>query len=149
MHRQVRRPAFALLVVLAAALTAAGCGGDGSLSKSEYVEKNNAIQTEAMESIGTLGTASSDPEKAAAQLEEAQAGIDKAVKDLDALKPPSDWKDEHADLVASLKEMGTVIGEMQTAAKEKDVEALTQAITDINELQTKSSDAINAMNSDR
>lgn len=148
MHRHVRRSALAVLAVVATLLVA-GCGGDGSLSKNEYVEKNNAIQTEAMESISSLGTASSDPDKAVAQLDTAQAGIDKAVKDLDALKPPSDWKDEHADLVASLKEMGTVIGAMRTAAKEKDIAALTKAISDINELQTKSSDAINAMNADR
>lgn len=134
-------------MIAAIGVVAAGCG-DGSLSKSEYVEQNNDIQQRAMDSVNEIGS-SSDPSQLAKDLEQAQASLKDAVADLKALDPPADWEDEHADLVAAIEDMDTIMADMKTAADKKDVAALTKASGEISDVQKRASAAISAMNEDR
>lgn len=145
MIRSRTRTMVALVATMGVAAT--GCG-DGSLSKSEYVEQNNEIQQRAMESVNGIGS-SSDPAQLAKDLEKAQASLKDAVADLKALDPPADWEDEHADLVQAIEDMDGIMSDMQTAADKKDVAALTKASGEISDVQSRASAAINAMNEDR
>jgi hypothetical protein len=142
-----RRHLVLALSIIAAAVLAAGCG-DGSLSKNEYVEKNNTIQTDAQKAIGEIG-ASSDPEKMSEQMTTAKTAITKAAADLEKLDPPSDWQEEHDELVAVLEEMSALMAELETAAEKQDIKALQSASSELNDLQARSSKAIKAMNDDR
>lgn len=146
MHRFSNHLSRAILV-LSTCLVLAACG-DGAMSKSAYVKENNAIQEKAQKAMADFG-ASSDPSKIEGSIDKARATLDAAADDLEALDPPKDWADEHADLLEALRGMSTQMTALAKAAGDKDVEALTKATTEMQKLQEQASKAISAMNADR
>ena len=106
-----RSAAFVLvmLVLAMSTLVGAGCGGgdagDGArtLSKREYIEQANGLQSKAAKVFQTLdGTkAPATPAAAATHL----AALDQLITGFDELEAPREWRDEHATLVRSLRTM--------------------------------------------
>lgn len=135
-------PRYLTLTIASCALLLAGCGD--TADKNEYVEKNNAIQTELQEAMSSLNA--SGDEQAVAK---AQKSLKAAAADLEALDPPADWQDEHDDLVAAVNDMDGLINDMVEAAEAKDQAALTKAIEGITAAQEQATEAIDAMNADR
>lgn len=136
-----------VLAIAASALLLAACGDDG-MSKNEYVERNNEIQTEAMKAVNDLSS-SSDPEKFASGIADVKTSLDTAIEDLKALDPPADWTDEHADLVKAIEGMRSTLDDLKTAAEKEDPTALTDAVGELTKQQEAATKAINAMNADR
>jgi hypothetical protein len=108
-YMSLRRPVRVLVpcVLLALlAMTVAGCGGsaskDRTLSKREYIAQANDLQHDAATTFAKLdGRTVATPATARAQL----LALDRLIKGFDALRPPNDWRDEHATLRSSLSTM--------------------------------------------
>lgn len=103
-HRARRWAALALVALLA--LLPAACGGEESgprpLSKREYIERSNDLQQEAAGVFSSLdGRVATTPAEAARYLK----ALDRLITGLEGLQPPSDWKDEHATMLESVRTM--------------------------------------------
>lgn len=146
---QVSFRSMCVTIVAAALLGVAGCG-DGSLSKSEYIAQNNAIQKSAMASMGSISTLDpSKPAAAATQVLAVKKDLDAAIVKLEALKPPSDWTDEHADMVKAVKSTSAALGALATAVRTEDVAGMKAASTKLTTSNVSFRAAINAINSSR
>jgi len=104
-HR-IRALACALVLPLAVAAVASGCGMDveesRSLSKREYIEASNDLQADAASVFGSLdGRVAATP----AQAERYLTALDQLAEGLDELDPPREWRDEHATMVESVRTM--------------------------------------------
>jgi hypothetical protein len=103
-----RRPVLllcALLAVLAVALGGCGGGGDATdrpLSKREYIAQANTLQRDAATTFAKLdGRTVATPATARAQL----LALDRLIAGFGKLRPPDEWRDEHATLRSSLTTM--------------------------------------------
>lgn len=147
MQMKVRLVSVAVVALLC--LVASGCG-DGALSKSDYIAKNNAIQTKATASFGAISSLDPNkPAEAAAQVLLVKKDLDAAVVKLEALKPPSDWKDEHSSMVQAVKQTSAALGELSAAVKAQDANAIKQANTKLTTSNVSFRAAINAINNSR
>ncbi len=145
----VRHVIRMLIVSMALTMLVAGCGS-GALSKSDYVDKNNAIQKELASSISKLNTV--DPNNkatAAATLLDIQKQLDATVAKLGKLTPPADWKDEHSDILKALKGSSAEIGGMATAVKRGDAKSYEASRSKLVTYNTNFSMAVNSINSSR
>ena len=93
------------MLVLAVAI--AGCGseaddGPRTLSKREYITAANGLQQDANEVFEALGGRLA-PTPATAKVH--LAAFDELIAGYEQLQPPRDWRDEHADLLESLRTM--------------------------------------------
>lgn len=105
MPRAGRRSLPLLLAVLMLAI--AGCGsepadGTRTLSKREYIAQANVLQQDANRVFEALGGRLA-PTPATAKMH--LAAFDKLIAGYDALVPPRDWRDEHAELLEALRTM--------------------------------------------
>ncbi len=116
MLRAGRRIPFLLLAVLV--LAVAGCGGgvkdgDRTLSKREYIVQANQLQQDATTVFAELdGRLAATPAAAKVHL----AAFDKLISGYDALEPPRDWRDEHAQMLESLRTMRQSMGIVSKAS---------------------------------
>jgi hypothetical protein len=134
------------LIVLGAALLLTACGGDGSLSKSEYVDESNKIQTDVEKAISDLPQPSAGNAKETSQSAlDLQDEIDGAVADYKKLDPPADWEDEHKDLISALEDMSKAMGDMAKAAKKEDLAAIGKATAALTTAGAKSEAALAKM----
>jgi hypothetical protein len=105
MPRAGRRIPLLLLAVLVLAVT--GCASeptDGSrtLSKREYIAQANDLQQDATKVFAALGgRLAPTPTAAKPHL----AAFDELITGYDELDPPRDWRDEHAEMLESLRTM--------------------------------------------
>jgi hypothetical protein len=131
------------------AILLVGCG-DGALSKSSYVEQNNAIQQDATKSIQNLGELDpAKPEEAAARIGSVQRDLDAAITKLRALKPPSEWADEHTDMVAALVVTSGALKSMASGVTRGDAKAVQAANDKMVEADRTFNGAIKSMNNSR
>jgi hypothetical protein len=120
----VRAMRAKLVVIAAAVLVAAGCGGGGSkgtLSKSEYEHKMQAEGkrlTSALQSANV--TSAKDIHEFADRLGGVKDDIEKAADDVDALQPPPDAAADTQTIADVLHRLAAAIGEIQTAAAKND-----------------------------
>lgn len=103
----MRRPVIALLLV-AAALLLAGCGEDAPddgprpLSKREYIERSNELQSDAASVFSSLdGRVAATPAQATRYLQ----ALDRLITGLESLVPPREWRDEHEDMLEAVRTM--------------------------------------------
>jgi len=97
-----------LLALVATALLAGGCASAAStrdepvLSKREYIAEANELQQDAAAVFSKLnGRLAATPAQAKVHL----AAFDGLIAGYEALDPPRDWADEHAQLLESLATM--------------------------------------------
>ena len=119
-------------VAVAAALVVSGCGGSGT-SKNDYVKSLNKAQatlTEQLTQIGG-GISAGDTAAAAAQLDKGGRAIDTAADDFNNISPPDDAAGAHKKIVSGLHKLAGTFREAADAARSKDPEKLSAALTDL------------------
>lgn len=131
-----------ILLTLTAAALLSGCGATDAVDKQDYIKENNKIQEQTAKSFNSLKV--DDPKSIDAATKE----LDAAIGKLDALDVPTDYKDEHEDMISALKELSTVLTDIKKAVAAKDPSQLSELTTRMNASQTKFQDAITAMNKD-
>jgi hypothetical protein len=108
------------VLVAAAALVAAGCGGGGNkpLSKAAYAAKADAICAAAQAKGKSLDLSST--EKIASNGDEAKDILDELANKVDALDPPDELKDSAKSFVDGLRQEAGQFGDLTQAAKDGD-----------------------------
>jgi hypothetical protein len=107
MRRPVASRVIPLALVLVAMLLLPACGGDDdagprALSKREYIERSNALQSDAATVFNSLhGRVATTPAQATRSLQ----ALDKLIAGLDKLNPPREWRDEHARMLEAVRTM--------------------------------------------
>jgi len=97
-----------LVLVVAAVVLLAGCGGSGRLSKAAYEQKLQADGNAVQSAVTALTkTATTSLAQFATKVDAAEAAVKKAADDLDAAKPPSDAEADNAAIVAGLRRIQT------------------------------------------
>ena len=139
--------ALACFVALACVLGVAGCGGsaDGALSKREYIDRGNDLQTDAAEVFRSLdGSTAASPKAAGAQL----AAFDELIDGYEELRPPSEWKDEHAALLESLRTMRQSMS-IVSKASARNTEVITTQLSRFTKAQSAFEQAVRDINASR
>ena len=113
------------------------------MDKQAYIKSNNAIQGDAAKAFATLDVTKPASVKAA------QAKLDGAADKLAALKVPSDYAKPHADMIASLRELSTVLTEAEHAILSHNTAKLTVATKKMQASQAKFNHAVAEMNANR
>jgi Family of unknown function (DUF6376) len=122
-----------LVLTASFALAATGCGSNDEANS--YVDQVNAIQTK-LQTDATAAIAGGAPTSGAeaAQFAKKLQGLfAQAADDLEAVTPPDDVADLHAQLVAKVREIGDQIGKAADAFASGNPQQIQQAAT---ELQT-------------
>jgi hypothetical protein len=128
-HRRrsrIHRASFVLALVAGAVLLTAGCGSGSDtkppLSKRVYIERFNDVQQDAPKVFANVSEATRDPKAAQPHLD----AFDRLIADLDALEPPPTWRDEHRQMLASLRTMRASIDVLSRAPAGKVAVVQTQ-----------------------
>lgn len=112
-------PRRAAILVIAAfvVLLATSCGpandekGERPLSRRVYIERVNDAQRDAPSIFVDMSQATKNPASARPHL----AALDELIAAIDALRPPSTWRDEHAAMLEALREMRTAVDVLSRA----------------------------------
>ena len=131
------------------ALVAAGCGNGEA---NDYVDEVNAIQTDLQAEAGNIAAAGTNPNEianVASQMQDLFAG---AADDLEAVDPPEDVADLHAQLVDQVSSLGEQIGSagesIQNANSPQEIQAAaTELQTAANGASTELDSLITQINS--
>ena len=141
-----------VLVLLLAAVGAAGCGGDVK-QNNEYVDAVNKAQNEFASTFDRLNsqiTSTSSPKQDRATLKRFQVAIDKVVADLNKVDPPDKVKDQHKELVGEISSYGDKLAEARKAFASSDpakvIAAQTQLVTDVTEVSSRINSTIDSIN---
>ena len=140
-----------LLALVATALLAGGCASAAStrdepvLSKREYIDRGNDLQTDAAEVFRSLdGSTAASPKAAGAQL----AAFDELIDGYEELRPPSEWKDEHAALLESLRTMRQSMS-IVSKASARNTEVITTQLSRFTKAQSAFEQAVRDINASR
>lgn len=110
-------------VVSLAALALSACGGDGALSKDEFIEQADEICEDIDQQIAELG----EPENREAFEELVDEGTEITADGLErlrALEPPAEDRDQINRMLDKIEEAVELLPEIQVALEDRDVEAL-------------------------
>jgi hypothetical protein len=136
----MRRPIalLALVVGLAFALVAAGCGGGGDGggrsaddAKAEYTQELAAATASLQRTFGDISDqtgSNTSSAQIAARLEKGATAIDQSADKFGAITPPAAAKDAHAKLVEGLHEMADQLRKAAGAARQNDSKRLVAAL---------------------
>lgn len=152
-----------VVLALVGLIAVAGCGGsdstDGSstdaLSEDAYAEQVTTIVTSFATSFQALGTeisSANDPAQLSDGLNQAEAGIQGAIDDLDALQPPAGAEQAQEQLIGALEGFSTELSKLGDAVDSGDKNATKAAVaglqsaslqfqSDLSEAQTSFDDA--------
>jgi len=101
------RALAALLLALAIALGAAGCGDTGETdAKNEYVTRVAAIQDRLAAALGRARSDASDPVRLRSEVRALRTAVGRAADELDAVRPPPAVGSAHDRLAAVLRGYG-------------------------------------------
>ena len=156
------RKSAILLACLLGVVVMAGCGGGGGggggepLSKEDYEQEMQALQTDLSASANELQQAFSDPQDVDAMsegLNDAADLLDEASQSLGDISPPEDVADAHQVLVdqsaaaaVKLREFADTVAnaslaELQESLAEfQNIEEFTELQTAVSEIQAKGYD---------
>jgi hypothetical protein len=156
------RNAGIFLACLLGAVVLAGCGGGGNgggdepLSKEDYEQQMQALQSDLSASANELQQAFSDPQDADAMsegLNDAADLLDEASSSLDDISPPEDVADAHQAMVdksaaaaEKLREFADTVanaslGELQERLSEfQNIEEFTELQAAVSKIQEKGYD---------
>jgi hypothetical protein len=127
------RQAGVIVVALVLVLGAAACGGGGSgsgdrLSKSEYEQQMQSIGSDLSEASSSVDISSeTDLDKVADAVADFQGELESAAGKIDDLNPPADAEAETDKVADALHAFADEFGKMESAARDKDTDALKAA----------------------
>jgi len=132
--------------VLVAALVGAGCGGGPrTLSKREYIDRSNALQSDAAAIFeGIDGPVATTPEEAARYLK----AFDELAAGFRRLRPPRDWKDEHATMIAAVEDMREAMA-IVSKASARNTTVITRQLERSTAAQRRFEQAVRSINASR
>jgi hypothetical protein len=134
-----------VLVVLALALVASGCGSD-TKAANDYVDAVNRAQSEFATKFDQLSgqiTSTSTAAQDRQTLDGFRQAINKVVGDFRAVKVPSKVKPLHDRLIAEVSAYGVQIDKAKGAFSDDDPKAIVKAQTDLVNAVTKVQAQIN------
>jgi hypothetical protein len=138
--------ASVLILVVAVALVASGCGGGDTKEANSYVDSVNKAQNEfattfdkLSEQITSTSTADQDRET----LDGFKTAVDKVVGDLRAVEVPDKVKPLHRQLIAEISSYGQEIDKAKAAFADNDPKAIVKAQTQLVSAVTSVSANIN------
>ena len=135
-----------VLVVVAFALVASGCGAD-TKAANDYVDSVNKAQTDFAARFDTLSshiTSTSTAEQDRETLDGFKQAIDKIVGDFRAVKPPDKVKALHQRLIDEIAAYGKEIDKAKSAFSDDDPQAIVKAQADLVSAVTRVQAQINA-----
>jgi PBP1b-binding outer membrane lipoprotein LpoB len=133
-----------MLAVAAVALIAAGCGDVEE--QNDYVDQVNALQTELVSEVTAVvsGTPPSNAQQAADVAGELGDVFNDSADDIEAVTPPEEVADLHAELVAKIRDIADQINAAEEAFTSGNAQEAAQAAT---ELQSATNSAQTELNS--
>jgi hypothetical protein len=140
------RRLWPILVVVALALVASGCGAD-TKAANDYVDAVNKAQTGFAARFDTLSSKITSTSTAAQDretLDGFKGAIDKVVKDFRAVKAPDKVKALHGKLISELSAYGKEIDKAKQAFSDEDPKAIVKAQADLVSAVTRVQTQINA-----
>jgi hypothetical protein len=149
---KLSRAVLAVMLVLVAALSAAGCGGDVKKNNA-YVDAVNRAQNEFASTFDRLNaqiTSTSSPKQDRATLKRFQIAIDKVVADLRSVTPPDKVKPMHKELIGEISSYGGEIAKARKAFASSDpakvIAAQTQLVTAVTSVSSRINSTIDKIN---
>ena len=145
------RQAGVIVVALVLVLAAAACGGGGSgsgdrLSKSEYEEQMQSIGSDLQEASSSVDISSTtDLDKVADAVADFQGELESAANKVDDLNPPEDAEAETDKVADALQAFADEFGKMESAARDKDTDALKAAQEAVITEGAEAQQAVNAL----
>ena len=115
----------------AAALFAAGCGGD---DKEDYVKEFNEVGRtleRTLTSLGTDITGSTDPKQIGTKLDQGARALDSAARDLDEIEPPDDAQSAHDKIVSGVRDLAQTFRKGADEAQKGDLTELVDTFSSI------------------
>jgi hypothetical protein len=115
---RIGRAGRAALAVTLAAGAVAGCGSGDTDAKNAYVDEVNQAQNRFASTFEQLSgqiTTTSTPSEDRRTLKGFEAAIDKTATELEAVKPPGEVQELHAELIDEMRSYGTAVGDFREA----------------------------------
>jgi hypothetical protein len=134
-----------LLATLALGVTVAGCGSD-TKAANDYVDSVNRAQNDFASTFDRLSsriTSTSTAQQDQRTLDGFKSAVDKVVRDLRAVEPPSKVKGLHGELVGELSTYGSQIDRTKRAFANGSPKAIIRARTDLVTAVTRLNGQIN------
>jgi hypothetical protein len=117
-----------LTVFVAAAALAAGCGGGGErLSKSAYEQRLRAVARPLNAVLARPEPSNPSTSRLVRRVGEIQAGLRRAARELDGLRPPEDAERTNSRLVEGMRAFADALEEVRVAARSGRAEAVREA----------------------
>jgi hypothetical protein len=119
--RSARAPRFAhliaLLLAVALAATAAGCGGSSRMSKPDYERTVNDAGRQLSAVFGNIDQNATNLHQLDVRVTRARRTLDRVRKTLEDGKPPKDAERAHRSLLIALQSLSTDLGQLARAAR--------------------------------
>jgi sigma54-dependent transcription regulator len=135
-----------VLIVVAVALSASGCGAD-TKAANDYVDAVNKAQNDFATKFDELSgriTSTSTAAEDRKTLDGFKSAIDKVVNDFRAVKAPDKVKALHGKLIAEISAYGREIDKAKQAFSNEDPKAIVKAQADLVSAVTRVQAQINA-----
>ena len=135
-----------VLIVVALALVASGCGAD-TKAANDYVDAVNKAQTSfaaRFDSLSSKITSTSTAAQDRETLDGFKGAIDKVVNDFRAVKAPDKVKALHGQLIAEISAYGKEIDKAKEAFSDDNPKAIVKAQADLVSAVTRVQTQINA-----
>jgi hypothetical protein len=116
-------------IAVAAAVTVAGCGGSGRLSKADFQAKADGICSKYNAKIkGALANVGSNPSTIASGVDKAVALIKNGTNELGKLKPPKQYDAKYGEWMKINRDEIATGTQLADAARKTDKKAFNSAI---------------------
>ena len=120
--------ALRVAVLAGAVALAAGCGGGGDrLSKSAYEQRLRAVARPLNATLSRPEPANPSASRLSARVEQIQAALRRAARELERLRPPEDAERANDRLAEGMKGFADALDEVRVAARSGRTEAVREA----------------------
>jgi hypothetical protein len=135
-----------VLVAVAAALAAAGCGGDTAKQRNAYADAVNRAQSDFAQSFKSLSrqiTSTTTPGQGRRTLQGFEDAVGHVVSDLRAIPAPADVQPLHRRLITEISDYGREIRRAKRAFATGAPQRILRAQTQLVDATTRISSRIN------
>jgi hypothetical protein len=129
--RSAWTPRFALIIA-AALLVLAGCGGDGRMGKAEYERTMNAAGLRLGAVFGTVDVGTQNASQLAVKVKRARSTLEAVRTKLEDVKPPEDAERPHAALLVALTTLSADLRTLARAAESGYPKSIAEARARLN-----------------